>query len=150
MSERMLTIAEKRQMKAVIKALTYGMELCEDDEKSLIKRFIVTQSLRINSGTKPEFTTDELRQTIYKRKNLQQICRCSVSTLDPQTRRLRTARVDTFDRSALYYRTAPKRKSQDWSRTVSEFSEFHNNRYSGINGNCTPAGTYRPIRNGYV
>lgn len=36
MSERMLTIAEKRQMKAVIKALTYGMELCEDDEKSLI------------------------------------------------------------------------------------------------------------------
>ena len=32
MSERMLTIAEKRQMKAVIKALTYGMELCEDDE----------------------------------------------------------------------------------------------------------------------
>ena len=38
MSERMLTIAEKRQMKAVIKALTYGMELCEDDEKSLIKR----------------------------------------------------------------------------------------------------------------
>lgn len=41
MSERMLTIAEKRQMKAVIKALIYGMELCEDDEKSLIKRFTI-------------------------------------------------------------------------------------------------------------
>ena len=67
MSERMLTIAEKRQMKAVIKALTYGMELCEDDEKSLIKRFIVTQSLRINSGTKPEFTTDDFVDCCLKK-----------------------------------------------------------------------------------
>ena len=69
MSERMLTIAEKRQMKAVIKALKYGMKYCEDDEKSLIKRFIVTQSLRINSGTKPEFTTDDFVDAALKRFN---------------------------------------------------------------------------------
>ena len=68
MSERMLTIAEKRQMKAVIKALPYGKELCEDDEKSLIKRFIVTQALRINSGTKPD-TSDEFFDAALKRFN---------------------------------------------------------------------------------
>ena len=68
MSERMLTIAEKRQMKAVIKALIYGMELCEDDEKSLIKRFIVTQALRINSGTKPDMS-DEFFDAALKRFN---------------------------------------------------------------------------------
>lgn len=33
MSERMLTIAEKRQMKAVIKALTYGRSMCEDEAR---------------------------------------------------------------------------------------------------------------------
>ena len=44
MSERMLTNAEKRRMKAVIKAWIYGMEFCVEDEKKLIKNFIITQS----------------------------------------------------------------------------------------------------------
>lgn len=69
MSERMLTNAEKRRMKAVIKALIYGMEFCEEDEKKLIKNFIITQSLRINSGTKPEFTTDDFVDAALKRFN---------------------------------------------------------------------------------
>ena len=34
-----------------------------------IKRFIVTQSLRINSGTKPEFTTDDFVDAALKRFN---------------------------------------------------------------------------------
>ena len=69
MSERMLTNAEKRRMKAVIKALIYGMEFCEEDEKKLIKNFIITQSLRINSGNKPEFTTDDFVDAALKRFN---------------------------------------------------------------------------------
>ena len=69
MSERMLTNAEKRRMKAVIKALIYGMEFCEEDEKKLIKNLIITQSLRINSGTKPEFTTDDFVDAALKRFN---------------------------------------------------------------------------------
>ena len=69
MSERMLTIAEKRQMKAVIKALKYGMKYCEDDEKSLIKRFIVTQSLKLDSDTKPKVSTDDFFEAALKRFN---------------------------------------------------------------------------------
>lgn len=67
MSERMLTNAEKRQMKAVIKALIHGMEFCEDDEKSLIKRFIITQSLRLDTDTKSVVTTDDFFDAALKR-----------------------------------------------------------------------------------
>lgn len=68
MSERMLTNAEKRRMKAVIKALKYGIEFC-DDEKGPVRRFIATQSLRLNPDTKPEFTTDEFFDAALKRFN---------------------------------------------------------------------------------
>ena len=69
MSERMLTNAEKRQIKAVIKALIHGMEFCEDDEKRLIKRFIITQSLKLDSDTKPKVSTDDLFEAALERFN---------------------------------------------------------------------------------
>lgn len=69
MIERMLTNAEKRQMKAVIKALKYGMKYCEDDEKSLIKRFVITQSLRLDSDAKPNVSTDDFFDAALKRVN---------------------------------------------------------------------------------
>ena len=67
MSERMLSNAEKRQMKAVIKALKYGIEFCEDDEKGLIWRFIATQSLRINPNTKPDVSKDDFFEAAIKK-----------------------------------------------------------------------------------
>lgn len=69
MSERMLTNAEKRRMKAVIKALIYGMEFCEEDEKKLIKNFIITQSLRLDSDTNPNVTTDKFFEVALKSVN---------------------------------------------------------------------------------
>ena len=69
MSERMLTNAEKRQMKAVIKALKYGIEFCKEDERGPIRRFIATQSLRIDPDTKSEFTMDEFFEAALKRFN---------------------------------------------------------------------------------
>lgn len=69
MSERMLTNAEKRQIRAVIKALIHGMEFCEDDEKSLIKRFIITQSLKLDFAIKPNVPTDDFFEAALKRVN---------------------------------------------------------------------------------
>ena len=69
MSERMLSNAEKRQMKAVIKALKYGIEFCDDDEKGPIRRFIATQSLRLDPDTKPNVTTDDFFEAALERFN---------------------------------------------------------------------------------
>ena len=46
---------------------------------------------------------EQLCDAIQQRQNLQQLPRYCGTPSDSQTRRLRSARVDTFDRSALYY-----------------------------------------------
>lgn len=50
MSERKMTIAEMRQIKAVIKALEHGIDACSSDEKSLIRRFVVSQKIKLQNS----------------------------------------------------------------------------------------------------
>ena len=45
------------------------MEFCEDDEKSLIKRFIITQSLKLDFAIKPNVSTDDFFEAALKRVN---------------------------------------------------------------------------------
>ena len=48
MSERMLTYAEKRRIAAINKALIYGMDFCDEEEKRLIRSYIVMKTVRID------------------------------------------------------------------------------------------------------
>ena len=51
MSERMLTYAEKRRIAAINKALIYGMDFCDEEEKRLIRSYIVMKTVRIDPST---------------------------------------------------------------------------------------------------
>ena len=51
MSERMLTYAEKRRIAAKNKALIYGMDFCDEEEKRLIRSYIVMKTVRIDPST---------------------------------------------------------------------------------------------------
>lgn len=66
MSERMLTYAEKRRIAAINKALIYGMDFCDEEEKRLIQSYIVMKTVRIDPHTEPN-STDDLFEAALKR-----------------------------------------------------------------------------------
>lgn len=66
MSERMLTYAEKRRIAAINKALIYGMDFCDEEEKRLIQSYIVMKTIRIDPRTEPN-STDDLFEAALKR-----------------------------------------------------------------------------------
>ena len=66
MSERMLTYAEKRRIAAINKALIYGMDFCDEEEKRLIQSYIVMKTVRIDPRTEPN-STDDLFEAALKR-----------------------------------------------------------------------------------
>ena len=66
MSEIMLTYAEKRRIAAINKALIYGMDFCDEEEKRLIQSYIVMKTVRIDPRTEPN-STDDLFEAALKR-----------------------------------------------------------------------------------
>ena len=66
MSERMLTYAEKRRIAVINKALIYGMDFCDEEEKRLIQSYIVMKTVRIDPRTEPN-STDDLFEAALKR-----------------------------------------------------------------------------------
>ena len=70
MSERMLTYAEKRRIAAINKALIYGMDFCDEEEKRLIQSYIVMKTVRIDPRTEhnsTEFRSDLCQDCLQER-----------------------------------------------------------------------------------
>ena len=72
MIERTLCHAEKRQLKAVFKALKIGIDSCDSEEQSLIRHFIIKQLNkvdRLEKAANPDFTTDDFFDAALRRLN---------------------------------------------------------------------------------
>lgn len=70
MSERRLTFAEKRRIAAINKALIYGMDFCDEEEKRLIRSYIVMKTVRIDPSTESN-ATDDLFEAAMKRSKIE-------------------------------------------------------------------------------